>query len=190
MKTTSLFESFSFMVGRAVYVASGDLRYLTQDNAVYAPPSMTPLSPAALVAIFAAGVFFLVGLLAGVWKYLQIRASAEARAHVYVDTAHRAALLYAFAALLLGVFATLSAFPSWVNIAATAAPLAFFAFAITNYIIHGALQDTNNTFKQPHRLGKGTVAKSTVTTVMIALVIGEIGGFVVLFIGFLLGQFA
>ena len=153
-------------------------------------PAMTPLSPAALLAIFAAGIFVLAGLLTGVWKYLQIRASDDARAHVYVDTAHRASLLYAFAALLLAVFATLSAFPSWVNVVATATPLGFFAFAITNYIIHGALRDTNNTFKQPHRLGKGTVATSTVSVVMWALVVGEIGGFSVLFVGFLLGQFA
>ncbi len=163
----------------------------TDHNApVYAARSMIPLSPAALLAIFSAGVFFLTGLVAGVWKYLQIRASDDARAHPYVDTAHRAALLYSFAALLLAVFAQLSAFPSWVNIVGTACPLAFFAFAVTTYVIHGALQDTTNMFKQPHRLGKGTSAPATVTVAMVALVIGEIGGFSVLFIGFLLGQIA
>lgn len=157
---------------------------------VYGPHSMIPLSPAALLAVFAAGVFFLTGLVTGVWKYLQIRANDDARAHPYVDTAHRAALLYSFASLLLAVFAQLSAFPAWVNIVGVASPLAFFAFAVTAYVIHGALKDTTNMFQQPHRLGKGTTAPATVTVAMVALVIGEIGGFSVLFIGFLLGQFA
>ena len=151
---------------------------------------MTPLSPAALLAVFASGIFFLNGLLTGVWKYAQIRASAEAKAHPYVDIAHRASLLYSFAALLLATFAELSAFPSWVNATATACPLAFFAFAIGAYTIHGALKDTDNLFATPHRLGRGTVAKSAVTSFMVALTLAEIGGFVVLFIGFLLGQFA
>jgi hypothetical protein len=151
---------------------------------------MTPLSPAALVAIFAAGVFFLTGLLTGVWKYAQIRQSERAEARRYVDIAHRASLLYSFAALLLAVFAELSSFPTWVNVTATACPLAFFAFAIVSYVIHGALRDTDNLFASPHRLGRGTVAKSAVTGFMVALTLAEIGGFVVLFIGFLLGQFA
>ena len=50
------------------------------------------------LSIVAAGVFFLTGLLTGVWKYLQIRASEEAEAHPYVDIAHRSSLMYSFAA--------------------------------------------------------------------------------------------
>lgn len=150
---------------------------------------MTPLSPAALLAVFAAGIFFLNGLITGVWKYVQIRVSDEAKAHPYVDIAHRASLLYSFAALLIAVFAELSSFPSWVNVAAAACPLAFFAFAISAYMMHGMLRDTDNLFATPHRLGRGTVAKSAVTGFMVALTVAEIGGFAVLFVGFLLGQF-
>ena len=37
------------------------------------------------LAIVSAGVFFLNALLTGVWKYRQIAASDQARAHPYVD---------------------------------------------------------------------------------------------------------
>ena len=45
----------------------------------------------------AAGLIFIGALLLGVWKYRQMAASPDGRAHPYVDVAHRAALLYSFA---------------------------------------------------------------------------------------------
>ena len=44
----------------------------------------------------------------GVWKYRQMASSPDGLAHPYVDTAHRAALLYSFATLLIAVFVELS----------------------------------------------------------------------------------
>ena len=70
------------------------------------------MEPAESLAVVMAGVFFLNGLLTGVWKYLQIRSSESATAHPYVDIAHRASLLYSFAALLLAKFAEISQLPS------------------------------------------------------------------------------
>ncbi|BBX41097.1 membrane protein [Mycobacterium tuberculosis variant microti OV254] len=55
------------------------------------------------VTLLAAGLIFLLALLLGVWKYRQIMTSQEHRAHPYVDIAHRSALLYSFATLLLAV---------------------------------------------------------------------------------------
>ncbi len=63
---------------------------------------------ASTVALWSCGLFFLTGLLTGVWKYIQIRGSEKARAHYYVDVAYRASLMYAFACLVLERFASLS----------------------------------------------------------------------------------
>ena len=63
------------------------------------------------IARWATGGFFATALLTGVWKYAHIRRAAEegtaARAPVYVDTAHRAAFMYAFSCMLVERFAEL-----------------------------------------------------------------------------------
>ena len=137
------------------------------------------------LALFTAGIFFLNALVTGTWKYAQIRSSPDATAHPYVDVAHRASLLYSFAALLLARFVELSPYSAGVEIAAVAMPLSFFAAAIVSYMVHGALRDTDNQLREPHVLGAGTVAPGAMTAWMIALIVAEIGGFLVLFWGFL-----
>jgi hypothetical protein len=139
--------------------------------------------PAVKLCIVAAGVFFMTALLTGAWKYFHIARSPTATAPVYVDIAHRAALMYSFAALLLAVFAALSVFPDRVNVLAAALPLAFFAFAIVGYVVHGVLRDTDNQLAKPHRLGQGEVHPALMTGFMWALMAAEIGGFAVLFAG-------
>ncbi|HVL96618.1 MAG TPA: hypothetical protein VM266_12225, partial [Solirubrobacteraceae bacterium] len=47
--------------------------------------------------LLAAGLMFLWALGLGVVKYRQMATSETALAHPYIDTAHRAALLYSFA---------------------------------------------------------------------------------------------
>lgn len=136
-------------------------------------------------AITAAGVFFLTGLLTGVWKYLQIRQSDTATAHVYVDIVHRASLMYSFAAILLVVFAGISQLPQSIELPATLAQLLFFAMAIVTYLIHGVLADTDNQLKRPHRLGKHRLPSAMIGLFMWSLVIAEVGGFLVLFYGVL-----
>lgn len=42
------------------------------------------------LSILAAGIFFMNALLTGVWKYMEISASEDARARPYVDNVHRA----------------------------------------------------------------------------------------------------
>lgn len=141
------------------------------------------LEPAVRLCIVCAGVFFLTGLLTGAWKYWHISRSPGATTPVYVDIAHRAALLYSFAALLLAVFAGLSVWSDRVNLVAAALPLLFFALAIGGYIVHGILRDTENQFLQPHRLGETTIPPALIVGFMWALMAAEIGGFVVLFAG-------
>lgn len=147
---------------------------------------ITALSlPGVRISILAAGVFFSSGLLTGAWKYFCIARSPKAQAPVYVDIAHRTSLLYSFAALLLAQFAALSAYSPQVNFWAAAIPLAFFAAAIFGYIVHGVLNDTDNQLQKPHKVGKVNLPHGSLEGFMWLLMIGEIGGFAVLFAGVL-----
>jgi hypothetical protein len=100
-------------------------------------------------------------------------------AHPYVDIAHRAALLYSFATLLLAVFVELSAWPTWANLTAAVVVVFFFVGAVVDYVIHGARQDTTNQFEHATRGAQVWMA---------LLIVGEIGGFGVLLAGFIAGQ--
>jgi preprotein translocase subunit SecG len=131
------------------------------------------------ITLLAAGLIFLLALVLGVWKYRQIMVADDHRAHPYVDIAHRAALLYSFATLLLAVFVELSAWAAWVNLTAAVVVVFFFVGAIGAYIIHGALRDTTNQFEHPTRGSH---------VAMVLLIVGEIGGFGVLLAGFVAGQ--
>ena len=106
-------------------------------------------------------------------------AADDHRAHPYVDIAHRAALLYSFATLLIAVFVELSAWPAWVNLTAAMVVVFFFVGAIAGYISHGARRDTVNQFEKPDR---------STEVAMGLLILGEIGGFAVIFAGFVVGQ--
>ena len=131
------------------------------------------------LTLLAAGLIFLLSLVLGIWKYRQMATSENHLAHPYVDTAHRAALLYAFATLLLAVFVELSGWPTWVNMTAAMVVVAFFVIAIGTYISHGHRRDTVNQFENPDR---------GVHAGMLALIIAEIGGFSVLLTGFVAAQ--
>lgn len=140
------------------------------------------MESAQVLAIASAMAFFFVGLTTGVWKYAGIRRDAEGKAEApeYVSVCHRAALLYAFACLLLERMVELSALAPAVELGATALVVFFFAFAVGTYLIHGWLDDTDNQLRRPHRLGRGVVPPGLVHGSMIALAAGEIGGFLVL----------
>lgn len=144
-----------------------------------------PITAAVALALVASGVFFLCGLLTGVWKYLAIMANDTAEAPYYVNIAHRTSLLYAFAAQLLAVFAGLSAWSPVVNFWATLFPLVFFGAAIFTYVVHGALRDTENQLARPHRLASATLPGFLIQGFMWALIVAELGGFLVLFAGLL-----
>ena len=126
------------------------------------------------LATVSAGVFFLNALLTGVWKYRQIAASDQARAHPYVDIAHRASLMYSFAALLVATFVEISQLPNKIEFVATFFLLIYFAMAIISYMVQGFLKKTENQFiNAPLIFG----------WFMWSLIIAEIGGFCVLLFG-------
>ena len=116
------------------------------------------VKPAALIAMFATLIFFAAALLTGTWKYYHIHQSPKAEAPVYVNIAHRAALMYSFAGLLLAVLASLSAFPDAVNVVAVALPLFFFGFAIVGYVTLGLRNTTDSQFRNPANPKGGTHA--------------------------------
>jgi hypothetical protein len=127
--------------------------------------------------LLAAGLIFLLALALGVWKYRGMAASPEGRAHPYVDVAHRAALLYSFATLLIAVFVELSGWSTAVNLVAAFAVIAFFVGAIAGYVWHGIRRDTDNQFRE----GEGPAG---LHPFMWALLVVEIAGFSVLLAGF------
>jgi hypothetical protein len=135
-----------------------------------------------------AGAFFLIGLVTGVWKYAHTLTSPDARAPVYVDTAHRASLLYAFACALLAQLAERSAWRDAVNLAAAVVLVVFFAASVLAYVVHGKLRDTDNQLQRPHRLGSRIIPNGDMLAFMVALSLGEIGGFLVLWSGALVGR--
>jgi len=137
------------------------------------------------LALAACGGFFLTGMLTGVWKYRCIMRSPEAQAPVYVDICHRTSLMYAFSALILAEFAGRSAWPAWVNLLGVAVPVLFFASAIAGYALHGWLRDTDNQLRRPHVLGRSQVPGVAVRLYMALLIAGEVGGFLLLFSGWL-----
>jgi hypothetical protein len=132
-----------------------------------------------------AGAFFLVGLLAGIWKYHAIATTADARAPIYVDIAHRAALQYAFACALMAQLAARGAWSNATNLAASVTLVTFFAAAVAGYLVHGVLRDTDNQLRRPHVLGRRTVPPGAMRGFMTLLATAEVAGFVVLLTGFL-----
>lgn len=145
------------------------------------------MSFAEKLCLSAAVVFFITGLLTGIWKYRCMATSPKAAAPRYVDIAHRSSLLYSFAAMLLGWFARHSVFPDWLNTTAAASALTFFALAIGTYIVHGALRDTSNQLRKPYRLGAGSLPPLVIHGFMVILIMAEVGGAGLLGAGALIG---
>jgi hypothetical protein len=131
--------------------------------------------------LLAAGLIFLWALVLGVWKYRQMASSKKGLAHPYVDVAHRAALLYSFATLLIATFVELSGWSTAINLSAAFSVIAFFAGAISAYTAHGIARDTDNQFRK----GEGPPG---LHQFMWALLVVEIAGFSVLLAGFVSEQ--
>ena len=148
--------------------------------------SMEGLDLSVKLAIVFSAVYLWVGMLTGVWKYVQISRSTQARAHYYVDIAHRSSLLYAPATLILAVMAYFSIWSAQDNLICIVINLIFFSFSILSYVLHGILKDTTNQFKQPHRLGQYSLPKILMRMLMILLVVGEVGATSILLIGVML----
>jgi amino acid transporter len=131
--------------------------------------------------LLAAGLIFIGALVLGAWKYRQMATSPEGLAHPYVDVAHRAALLYSFATLLIATFVELSGWSTAVNLVSAFAVIAFFVGAISGYIYHGLRRDTDNQFREGEE-------PPGLNPFMWSLIVVEIAGFSVLLAGFVSEQ--
>jgi hypothetical protein len=133
------------------------------------------------IVLLSGGVMFLWALVLGVQKYLQIRASPEGHAHPYTDIAHRAALLYSFAFVLIAAMVAFGGWSATVNLVCVAILSVYFVQAVAGYMVHGLRKDTDNQLRPPvpgwMRLG------------MVTLIIAEIGAYSVLLAGFVRLQF-
>jgi hypothetical protein len=129
--------------------------------------------------LLAAGLMFIWALVLGIVKYRQMATSETHLAHPYIDTAHRAALLYSFALLLVATFVELSAWSTLVNLLAAGFLTLFFMAAVVGYMVHGLRRDTDNQFRDQ---APGT------HQFMFALIVSEIVGFAVLLAGFVDAQ--
>lgn len=138
------------------------------------------LNAAVKLSLAAAGVFLLVGMLLGILKYRHMLRGPTHQAPFYIDTAHRAALLYSFAALVIAELLRYSPFSEGVQVVIAAAPLLFFAIAIGTYVVLGLHNRTSNQFSE----------RNFNTTVgMWLLIAAEVGGFGAILYGFFLTQF-
>ncbi|HZU79984.1 MAG TPA: hypothetical protein VE991_08705 [Acidimicrobiales bacterium] len=142
---------------------------------------MEQLHDATKITMLFAAAMFLWALLLGTMKYRQILASPDHIAHPYTDIAHRAALLYSFALLLVAAFVQFGGWSFSVELAASSAMAAYFAMAVAGYTFHGWRKDTDNQFRR---------AGSSMRAFMATLITVEIGAWLVLVAGFVDGQFA
>jgi hypothetical protein len=132
------------------------------------------------ICLLASGLFLLAGMGAGWLKYAGMMRSPRHRAPAYIDIAHRAALLYSFAALVMAKLVEFSPFAPAAQLAAVAAPLAFFALTVAGYLRLGLQGREETQFSE----------RNFITTwFMYALIAGEIGGVSLLVWGFVLTQF-
>lgn len=132
------------------------------------------------IPVLFSAIFLLAGMLSGVWKYRKIMTSVEHRAPAYVDIAHRASLLYAFACLVIAKLIEFSPFGETIQVVVVSLPIIYFALTVTGYVREGIVDRTDNMFSE----------RNFITTwFMFGLIAGEIGSMVVLLGGFVYSQF-
>lgn len=138
------------------------------------------MSIANKISLLASGIFLLSAMLIGIAKYRQMMWRETHQANAYVDIAHRAALLYSFAALVIAELVKYSPFSKNLQLLIVAAPLALFALTIGQYAKLGWLGREETQF-----------AERNFITVwfMYGLIGGEIGGIALLVGGFIYTQF-
>ena len=137
------------------------------------------MSLAIKISLLSSGLFLLAGMLIGILKYQRIMTSADHRAPVYVDIAHRAAFLYSFAMLVIAKLLEYNPYPARVQVGAVIAVLTFLTLSEIGYLRHGILDDTDNLFRERN---------FTTTWYMYLLIAGEVGGLVVILWGFVSTQ--
>lgn len=141
------------------------------------------MDPSQRIALTGAGVFFLIGLLSGIWKYLAMLSSENGTAHEYINVLHQASLMYGLAGIVIWKFAALSVHAEIWNITGVLGLNIFFGLAIFTYLVHAVLKDTDNQMRKPFVLGPGLLPAFILYGGMSMLIVGELGGFLILLTG-------
>ena len=138
------------------------------------------MSLAVKLSLLVSGLFLLNGMITGVWKYAKIMSSAEHKAPVYVDIAHRTSFFYSFASLVIAALIFFSPFSEFWKVITVAFPLSYFVITVIGYMKEGYLDRTENMFSE----------RNFVTTYFVyGLIVGEIGGLIFILGGFIYTQF-
>ena len=132
------------------------------------------------ISLLSSGLFLLLGMLIGIIKYRRMFTTPEHVAPYYIDTAHRAALLYSFAMLVIAKLLEHVRFSLAVQLGAMGLVLVFLTLTVFGYLIHGIQNKTDNMFRE----------RNFITTwYMYFLIAGEIGGLSIILWGFISAQF-
>ena len=127
------------------------------------------------ISILFAGLYLLVGMLTGVWKYAAIMKSENHKSSMYIDIAHRNALLFSFACLVIAKLMEFSPFSPVIQLVITLIPLFYFSLTTINQIKEGFSGRTETIFKERN---------FSTTWFMYGLIAGEIGSISLMVIGF------
>ena len=137
------------------------------------------------IALLFSVIFFMTGLVTGLWKYRRIMSSPDRTAPPYVSTAHRSSFTYSFAALLVSILLGQNPYPGWLNMTITVTLMAFFSITMISYIACGLEGITGSQFAEPPAVG-GEAGRRLL---MIVLTCAEIIGFGLLAAGFIVRAF-
>jgi hypothetical protein len=131
------------------------------------------------ISVLFAGLYLLIGMLTGVWKYAAIMKSENHKSSMYIDIAHRNALLFSFACLVIAKLMESSPFSLTMQIVITAIPLFYFSLTTINQIKQGFLGRTETIFKERN---------FSTTWFTYGLIIGEISSILLMIIGYVYTQ--
>jgi hypothetical protein len=131
------------------------------------------------LTLAASGVFLMAGLLGGILKYRGIMTNPGRRAHPYIDMAHRASMMYSFAALVMATLLNFSPYSEKVQLVITGVPLIFFAVSVGQYFRLGISGRVTDQFAERN---------FTTTWGMGLLIAGELGGVGAIVWGFISSQ--
>ncbi len=131
------------------------------------------------ISVLFAGLYLLVGMLTGVWKYAAIMKSENHKSSMYIDIAHRNALLFSFACLVIAKLMEFSPFSPVMQMIITLIPLFYFSLTTINQIKEGFAGRTETIFKERN---------FSTTWFTYGLIIGEVGAISLMIIGFIYTQ--
>ena len=131
------------------------------------------------ISVVFAGLFLLIGMLTGVWKYAAIMKSENHKSSMYIDIAHRNALLFSFACVVIAKLMEFSPFSPTMQLIITLIPLFYFSLTTINQIKQGFLGRTETIFKERN---------FSTTWFTYGLIIGEISSILLMIVGYVYTQ--